>query len=213
MMENLKNLNDLVDEGKKIKVMTIEEIEKAWPTATPEEKNDILMYQNLTLDFITAHQSEIDFRLLSVGISLTEDVIDRFPKRVSWVNICGNGKPLSNRIMAKFINKIIWTLLLSHQQLDLEFLIRASEHMRKARYANKKDFWKAVSRYQEMDVVYVDNYKRLLDFKLMSVNPNISEEVLDKYLHHMDISMVIKSRELSDKFVSRYFNVLKPYFK
>lgn len=196
---------------KMIKVMTIEEIEKVWPTLNDQEREEILLYQNLPLSFIKAYQSEINFSVLSLGISITEEVIDTFPSRISWVNMCLNGKPLQNRILAKYVNKIQWSLLLTHQQLDIEFLIRASEHMRKAKYNNRKDFWRAVSRYQDINEVYIKTYQRLLDFKAMSSNPFLTAEIIEKYLHRLDIELLLKTHTLPKELLLKYRSMFKPY--
>ena len=186
---------------KLVKLMTEEYMEEHLDELNWKE---VCLYQKLSVDFITRHLKQIDFPSLSVNPYITFEILDKFSNKISWSSISLNGKALTKAVMYNYRNKLIWTLVLSHQQLDLEFLIHMSETMRKSRSKNAKEFWKAVSRYQDIDNTYIKYYRRYIDFKELSANIRISEDVIDKFFDVLDPQIIVKHRDLSKDLLTKY---------
>ena len=197
---------------KLIKIMTESEIESKWNDMSKEERDECCLYQKLSIGFITKHQKSINFKLLSVNPNITFEILDKFSTRISWVNISLNGKALSDTFIAHYANKIVWSLLLAHQQLNLKLLIFLSEKYRK-NYRSKqaKRFWDAISRYQRFDIEYVEAYKRYLNFHLMSANPYIDEKIIDAYAVQLNPEILLRYHTLSKELMKKHLSLFSGY--
>ena len=189
------------EDENKIKMMTEEEMEANLDKLNWDE---VALYQKLSVDFITRHQKEIDFHKLSVNPFLTFEILDAFSNKISWPSISLNGKGLSESLMYNYRNKLEWTLVLSHQQLQLKFLINMSEVMRKSRAKAAKSFWKAISHYQKLNVTYVSAYKRYIDFHELAMNQYLDDEIIDKFIDKFELADLIKYQKLSNDILKKY---------
>ena len=200
------------EDVKMVKLMTENEIEAKWNDMTEEERNDCCLYQKLSVDFVTRHQKTINFKLLSINPNITFEILDKFSNRISWVSISLNGKILSDTFIANYANKIVWSLLLSHQQLNLKLLVYLSEKYRKnSRSKQARRFWDAVSRYQRFEVDYVDVYKRYLNFNLMSANPYLNDEIIDEYAVQLNPEIVLRYHTLSEEVMRKHLSLFSGY--
>ena len=171
-----------------------EELESAWDNMTKVERDNVALYQPLTINFLEKHKAEINWTNVTLNTNtLTYEVLDKFTNKISWPTICLAPHNLQEGFLYNYRHKIIWTAVLSHQRLELEFLIRMSELYRKSRAKNQRDFWDAVSRYEKIDFEYVDAYKRFINFRLLSHNPNIDAKTIDKFIGKLDITTLWKS--------------------
>lgn len=194
----------------KIKLMSIEEIETGWDSMTEDERNSVCAYQKLDTKFLTKHIKEVNWSLISINpATLTFEILDKFPSKISWSSICFNPKPVSESLMYNYRARMHWYLLLSHQKLSPRFLVIMSEVYRKSRAKNGKDFWDAVCRYAEIDCDYVDAYKRFINFRELSMNPNITPKTIDKYIMKLDPSLLMKSIDIPADLLLKY----RDYFK
>jgi hypothetical protein len=187
---NEKNNNEVI-------LMSEEEIESKWKDMTIGERNSIFAYQQLSLDFIHRHlkdMNELSWTMLSLNPkSLTFEVLDKYPSKIDWVNMCKSSLPMTEGMMFHYRTKIKWELLLSHQKLNIKFLILMSEIYRKSRAKNKTEFWDAVSEYQEFDDVYVDAYKRFINFERLSKNRSLTPLTIRKYLMQLNPRSLMKA--------------------
>ena len=199
---------------KMIKILSEDELEKKWREMSEEERNECCLYQHMSINFITKHQKTINFDLLSVNKFITFDILDKFSSRINWVNISLNGKELSDVFIAHYANKIVWNLLLMHQQLNLKLLIYLSEKYRKnSKSKQAKMFWNSVSRYQAFDVEYVDAYKRYLNFNTMSVNPHIDNITIDKYVVNFNTELLMSTHTIPEDIIQKHFSLFRVYIK
>ena len=187
--------------AQKIKVMTEEYMEEHLDELNWDE---VCLYQKLSVDFIKKHIKHIDFNKLSVNPFITFEILDTFSNKISWASISINGKGLSESMMYNYRNKLEWTLVLNHQQLALKFLIIMSEVMRKSRAKASKGFWRAVSRFQQVDATYVNAYKRYIDFTELSKNPYLTDDIIIKFLDRLDIPTLFKYQKLSKPILEKF---------
>ena len=180
---------------KRIKVLSIEEMEKNWNTLDHDE---CCLYQVLTVDFIKRHEKDIRFDLLSVNANLTLDIIEAFKDKISWTSICLNNKKLTDSFIYNYREYLNWEMVMANQKLNLQLLVVLSELYRKKETApsNRKSFWNAVSRYQKIVVDYATSYNRYLNFNLMSKNLDVDELTLDKYLFKFNTRVLLNTRTL-----------------
>jgi hypothetical protein len=169
----------------------------------------VSMYQQMSLPFIIKHQKQINFRYLSMNPYLTFEILDKFSSKISWSMLSMNGRALSESMMFNYRNKVIWELILSHQQLRLEFLIHMSEVMRKSRAKTTKMFWRAISRFQKLNKVYIDTYKRYIDFNELSKNEHLTEDIMDAYFDKLDLKLLFSRHLLSNDFILRHGKAFK----
>jgi hypothetical protein len=194
----------------KIKILNEKELTEQW-----NELNHTIccLYQKMSVKFINEHIDDIDWPSLSVNPNLTIEIIDAFPNKISWASICINKKTVSDVILYNYRTKILWGVLLPHQQLNLKLLVVLSEAFRKSRSKVAKMFWKAVSRYQKFDVDYVDTYKRFLDYNDMSYNPYLDDKTIEKYLMKLDAKILLKTRDLSDDILKKHIDYFKSFIR
>ena len=103
---------------------------------------------------------------------------------------------------------------MANQQLSLKFMIIMSEAMRKSRRAKYiKSFWKALSRFQPVNAVYIKNYKRFIDFTELSKNPHIDDEIIDMYFDKLDIGSLLKCHDLSKEILTKHAKEFKNYIE
>ena len=182
-----------------------EELESAWENMTKEERDNVSLYQPLTINFLEKHKAEINWTNVALNTNtLTYEVLDKFSNKISWPTICLAPHNLQEGFLYHYRHKIIWTAVLSHQRLELEFLIRMSELYRKSRAKNQRDFWDAVSRYEKIDCEYVDAYKRFINFRLLSHNPNLDGETIDKFINKLDLNAVYKAVEVPKEILAKH---------
>lgn len=206
-MEETKDTKS--NEEKKIKILTEEEMDKNWKNL---DHTECCLYQKLSLDFVKKHVRDIDWSSLSVNPNLTTDIIDKYINKISWASISINEKPVSDTILYNYRTKIYWNLLMPHQILNMKVLVIISEAFRRSRAREaSRTFWKAVSRYQNIDFDYVDTYKRFLDFEAMSYNPYIDNETIDKFLVKMDANVLLKTRNLPKDLLQKHAKYLSTY--
>lgn len=174
-------------EEKKIKLLSEDELNEKWPTMTQEERDDACLYQNLSIDFCKAHVNEINWPNFSVNPWITFGHLDKFAKHISWISICLNPKMYTDSFLYNYRLHLKWDIILAKKQLDMQLLVFLAEAFRKSsKMAEKKAFWKAVSRYQTMDLVFIKAYKRYINMKELSKNENIPLEIFEKYLDELD---------------------------
>jgi hypothetical protein len=177
------------------------------------DRDEESLYQKMSVDFIRKYIKHINFHNLSVNPFITFEILDAFSNKISWASISINGKMLSESLMFNYRNKLIWKLVLAHQQLQLKFLIIMSEVMRKSRAKAAKDFWDAVSRYQKVDVTYVSAYKRYINFAELGKNPYIDDAIIDKFIDKLDIPTLIVHQKLSKNILTKYSDQFRDAFK
>lgn len=189
---------------RKVCILTPDELDEVWPTLTPAEKKEACLYQKFPIKFIKEHHDEIDFVNLSTNPSLTFDIMDTFANDLSWKTICLGEKKLSDTFLYNFRLRVDWDLVLRKQQLEAEILVHLAEAFRKSTAKEaKKNFWKALSRHQEMDVPFIEAYKRYLDFDEISRNPAIPEDVLQHVLPMLNLIVLLNRTDLSKDFIVR----------
>ena len=197
-----------------VKLLSMEEIEKEWPNWNNEQRIEACLYQKFSIEFLQKHSDEVYWPNISINaetMGQSFEVWEKFQTKLSWSTICLR-KNIADNIVFNFRNKIIWTMLLQHQRLNIKLLICLSEVYRKSRAKNSKDFWKAVSRYEVIDDEYVDAYKRFIDFKELSQNKNITPETIKKYLLRLDAKLLMKTVEIPKEILldhREYFSNLK----
>ena len=211
-MEN--NLDVKPDEGKKIKILSIEEIEKEWPNWNDEQRRECCTYQRLTLDFLKAHADEVYWPEVSINPQTMAGeewyrILDKFPNKISWISICMNSKEKTPTFLFNYRYKMYWEFVLAQQHLNINLLIDLSEIYRKSRAKNTKNFWDAVSRYEKIDDEYVEAYKRFINFTELSKNPNITPETIDKFIYRLNPSILINCVKIPKELIIKY----KDYFK
>lgn len=192
-----------VPEEDKIKILSIEEIEKEWPNWDENERKRCCQYQLLTYDFLKKHINEVDWPAVSINPRTLggEDVfkiLDGFPTKISWASMCINPKPIADTILYNYRGKMLWSLVLAKQHLNIRFLIILSEVYRKSKMPNSKEFWNAVSALEEIDDEYVDAYRRFINFKNLSGNPHITEKTIRKYLYKLDPKKLIQTGKVPE---------------
>lgn len=186
-----------------IRRLNKETLEKQWDELDHKE---CCLYQQMDASFIEKHINDIDWHCLSVNPFLTIEILDKFKNKISWESMCLNMKIISDTVIYNYKNKMVWQLLLPHQQLNTKLLVVLSEYYRTSRCKNRKMFWKSVSRYQKIDSDYVDTYKRYLDFKEMSYNLYITENIIERYLVKFDPAILMKTRKLSHDLIQRHIS-------
>lgn len=196
MPEEQKEQNE-----KKVMVMTEKYMEEHLDELDWDE---VSLYQQMSVDFITKHQKNINFTNLSVNPYITFEILDAFSNKISWPSISINGKVLSESLMYNYRNKLEWPLVLSHQQLNLKFLIIMSEVMRKSRAKAAKTFWTSISRYQKINVTYVSAYKRYINFSELSKNQYIDDDIIHKFIDKLDLRALLKYHKLSNEVLTKY---------
>lgn len=195
-------------EQKMIKLMTEKFMEKHWNDLDHKE---VSLYQKMSVEFIAKHQSDIDFNLLSVNPFITFGILDRFSSRINWYNISINPKGLTNSLLFNYRNKILWNMYLSHHQLELRLLLDLSEVFRKSRAKNAKLFWSAISRYQRLDRVYLFTYRRYINFKELSKNPYLTDDIIDEFILDYDIPTLLQYHTISPGLMQKHLALLAPY--
>ena len=176
---------------KMIKVMTPEELEKNWPTMTPEQKREVWQYQKVDLAFVTRHYNEVDWPSLSINPFITVEILVNFEHRISWPSICINDKRIADEILVNFRHHMLWNVVLAKQYLDMKCLVVLSEIYRKSRDPKSKIFFKAVSRYQKIDHEYVEAYKRYIDWEELSCNKNITMQTIEKNIEKLNAKKLL----------------------
>jgi hypothetical protein len=191
-------------ENRKVRFFSEKNLEKIWPTLSPEDKSDACLYQKMSIEFIKRHADEIDFNKLSTNPNITFGIMEAFADRISWKTICINSKKLSDSFLYNFRLRIDWEAYLQFHQLEAEILVHLAEAFRKstARDAKKK-FWKALSKFQEMDTAFIKAYMRYLDFDMLSVNTHIPESVLQDVLEYLNFTLLLSRTDLSDDFLKK----------
>lgn len=195
-------------EVKYLPVLSEKYMEEHWDEL---DHDKICMYEKMSTDFITRHQADINFRLLSINPNITIEILDKFATRIDWMSICINGKFVSDVILYNYYNHIYWTILLAKQQLDLKLLIALCEKYRKSRAKNRDDFWKAISRYQDIDIEFVEIYKRYIKFNLLALNPYLTEDIMDKYVTEFNPKLLFTHHTLSKEFLEKYRSLFKAF--
>ena len=66
-------------ENRKVRFFSEKNLEKIWPTLSPEDKSDACLYQKMSLEFIKRHVDEIDFNKLSTRYLKTFSFIGSSP--------------------------------------------------------------------------------------------------------------------------------------
>ena len=141
-----------VNNDKQIEILTEEYMEANWDSL---DKDEISLYQNMSIRFLLRHENDINWKLYSANPFITMEAIEFFKDKISWINFCINGKLLTDTVIYNYRDKMEWNVLLNKQQLDLQLLICLSEIYRKdPEESTAKSFWKAVSRYQDFDLEY-----------------------------------------------------------
>lgn len=197
------------NETNMIKILSEEEMYRDWDKLDHKE---CCQYQAMSVQFIKDHIDDIDWNMLSINKHLTFGILEEFTNKINWVNLCMYNSKLADNVIYHFRTKMVWQLLLSHMQLNLQLLIVLSEIYRKSKAKNRNMFWKAVSRYQKFDYEYVDAYKKFIDFKELSNNPNIDEQTIEDHLMKMDVGALLANKELSPEFLARHRAYLNSYF-
>ncbi len=213
LKEDAPPIEEEQKEEPKIKLLSIEEIEKEWPNWNKEQRLECCQYQKLTYDFIKKHEDEVNWPAISINPQTLggEDVfkiLDGFPSKISWSSMCINPKPISDTILYNYRSKMLWNIVLGKQHLNLRFLIILSEVYRKTKAPNAKEFWRAVSAIEDIDDEYVDAYKRFIDFHALSGNPHITEKTIKKYLFKLDPKKLMETVKIPPEILAenrRYF--------
>jgi hypothetical protein len=192
---------------KKIKLLTEEELNTQWDLMTKEQKDEACLYQNIPLAFIRSHVREINWPNLSVNPNVTFEILDAYSRKISWKSICVNAKKLSDTFLYNYRLRLEWYIVLEKQQLEAEILVRLAEAFRKSSLRTQKEkFWKAISKFQEMDIPFIDAYHRYIDMRLLSANKMIPEEVLQKYINELDVEVLLTNRtDLSKEFITKNY--------
>jgi hypothetical protein len=194
---------------KKIKLLSEEELSSQWASMSREAKDEACLYQNIPLAFIRSHVREINWPNLSVNHNVTFEILDAYSRKISWKSICVNAKKLSDTFLYNYRLRLEWYIVLEKQQLEAEILVRLAEAFRKSSLRTQKEkFWKAISKFQEMDIPFIDAYRRYIDMRLLSANKMIPEEVLQKYIDELDVEVLLTNRtDHSKEFLTKNYMV------
>lgn len=197
-------------EEKKIKLLKPEELETQWDLMTREEKDEACLYQNIPIAFIRNHLKEINWPNLSVNPNITFEILDSYSRKISWKSICVNAKKLSDTFLYNYRLRLEWYIILEKQQLEAEILVRLAEAFRKSSLRTQKEkFWKAISKFQEMDIPFINAYHRYIDMRLLSANKMIPEDVLQNYIEELDAEVLLNKRpDLSKEFITKNYEIL-----
>lgn len=205
-MENI--LNQMNDSNEKVKILTEEELATQWDLMTREDRIKACLYQKFSLAFVKDHVKEISWPHLSVNPNITFEILDTFPRKISWKSICVNAKKLSDAFLYNYRLRLEWDIILCKQQLGAEILVRLAEAFRKSSLKSQKEkFWKAVSRFQEMDIPFIDAYKRYINMDLLSGNTMIGEEILQNYITELNYDILMQRTDLSKPFIVKNGNL------
>ena len=200
------NLTEVNNE-KPIQLLSEKYMDEHWDEL---DKDEVSMYQNMSIRFLLKHEDDINWKLYSTNPFISIDTIDFFKDKISWVNICINGKITSPNVIYNYRDHMVWNILLNKQQLELQLLIILSEIYRvNPAESQAKEFWKAVSRYQDFDLEYAAEYGQYIDWKLASHNELLNELVYQGFLDKLDILAVVKTRSLSEDFLMKNAEFLK----
>jgi len=193
---------------KLVPILSEKEMHEKWDEL---DHSECCLYQKMSLDFIHKHLKDIDWDLLSINKNLSFPVIDKYPSKINWINLCMSGNILSDTLIYNYRTKMVWNLLLARQHLDLKLLIVLSEVFKKSRAKNTKMFWKSVSRFEKIDDEYVDAYKRFINFQELSKNPNITMKTIDKYILDLDLNEVLKHVTLTPELVKKHYEYIHSF--
>ena len=166
----------------------------------------------MDVDFIKRHEKDINFPLLSVNKYLNFGILDEFKDKISWVSICLNPKMLTDSLIYNYRGNMLWDLVLKNQQLDLQLLIVLSEIYKRIKTSpskeNREDFWKAISRYQNLPIEYIDSYKKYINFEYLSANKYLTGAIIDKYIFKLNPSVLLRSINIPEWIMLKH----KDYF-
>lgn len=194
MSQETKNVVQTEDGEKKIKLLSIAEMDQFWDTLDHDE---CCLYQKMDVDFIKRHEEDINFALLSVNTHITFGILDAFEDKISWASICLNPKTLTDSLIYNYRGKMIWDLVLKNQQLNLKLLVVLSEIYKRVKTSpskeNRLNFWESVSRYQNLPIDYIDSYKKYINFEYLSSNKFLTGQIIDKYIFKLNPSILLRS--------------------
>ena len=196
-------------EEKMIKILTEEEMEEKWDEL---DKDEISKYQKMSPDFIEKHKDELNWTLLSTNPqSMNFEVLDRFQNLISWTNISLNAKNMTDEFMYNYSSKLNWDMVFAQRVPNLTLRIRLAEKYRKTSAKNKGEFWSALSRWLELELSFIDIYKRYIDFHELTKNKHLTDEIIDKYIDELDLHTLVRVKRLSKVILQKYSEKLAPY--
>ena len=192
------------EEFETIKLLSEKDLYLKWKTWSVDERYEALTKQKLTVQFLKDHMDEINWYAVSVNMNLTCDILDEFSKKIKWAALCMSPNAVSDVILYNYYMYMDWPIIMSKQFLDMKLLVALSEKYRKSRSKKAKIFWNSVCKYQKLDADYVDAYKRFMNFKYISMNGNIEDEVFDKYIKYFDIPVFLKAKKIEPSILEKH---------
>lgn len=189
-----------------------EELEKQWDKL---DKDVVSACQKMSLEFITKHERDIEFNLLSVNPYLTYDIIDKYLTKINWINLCMAGGQITNGFIFNYRTKMVWNLLLNHQILDNLLLVQLATYYKTkgARCKNAKMFWSAISRTQPLDADFIEYFKRNINFEELSQNKYLTSDIVDKYINRLDIPLVLANIKVDEEVIKKHITKISRYLK
>lgn len=186
-----------------------------WDSLSDDEKRAACSFIRFTPEFIEAHKKDIDFNILSANPNLTLQILDKFPNDINWMTISMNGHMLTDVLLYNYYNRLYWKLIMSRKSIELRLLIALSERYRRSKAKNKQEFWSSVSRYQPVDIDYVDIYKRYIDFTELSKNKYLTADIIEKFIKQLDHETIYKKHfyKLNKRFIADHIEKFRPFMK
>lgn len=179
------------------------QLDKDWDWDYVSEHASWISFAEEDNYFVNKYKDSLNFQLLSsrTDINLTEDAISKFEKKGykwDWDTLTNNS---SVYYSLKFIKEHIerpwnWELLSNHPELNNEFVKEYKDKDWNWAIVTARDFFEP-----SVDILqYVINHCKTIDWKNISVNPQLSLEVIEHYADNIDWTILIRD--------NRSFNII-----
>jgi hypothetical protein len=123
--------------------------------------NFIITWFTVSVSFIAEYKDYIDFHDVCRYQPITPELVDRFPNRIYWYQICK--KPLPEWFIEKYETVVNWDTISIHQDLSEQFI---------EKYIDQVNL-DLISQYQKLTNKFIITNLEKLDAKLLLQNKKI----------------------------------------